>query len=116
MNNIPSDYYGIIGLLVFIIFILVDKIIIPQYKKKKPAKQMVVHLGNNPHPVSLDAFYQAFVDHNDHQEKRSAEIKKEMAGVWKTLKATDNRIDEIDKKILIMEERGSVRNALRNKT
>lgn len=109
MNNIPGDYYGIIGLLAFIIFILVDKIIVPQYRKKKPAKQMVVRLGNNPHPVSLDAFYQAFVDHNDHQEKWAEEMKKEILRVWKSLGSLDKRIDESDKKILIIEEKGRPR-------
>lgn len=116
MNNIPSDYYGIIGLLAFIIFILVDKIIVPQYKKKKngPTKQQWIHVSGNPNSVSLEAFYQAFTDHTSNQEKWGAEMKKEMMRVWKMLQGTDKRIDEIDKRVLIMEERG--KHALRNKT
>lgn len=109
MNNIPSDYWGIIGLLVFIIFILIDKIIVPQYRKKKPAKQMAIYLGDNPHPVSLDAFYQAFVDHDEHQEKWAEEIKKEILRIWRAVRSLDKRIDDIDKRVLIVEEKGKRR-------
>lgn len=111
MNNVPSDYWGIIGLLVFIIFILVDKVVVPQYRKKKngPAKQQWIHVSGNPRSVSLEAFYQAFTDHDTNQEKWGAEMKKETVRIWKALQCTDKKIVDIEKKVLIMEERGKRR-------
>lgn len=107
MSNVPNDPWGIIGLLVFIIFILVDKLIVPQFKKRKNGNRAQrIYVSSNPHSVSLEAFYQAFKDHDENQEKCLSEIKTEMTRIWKAIGGEQKRIDDLDKRILIIERTG----------
>ena len=96
----PTDPWTIIGLLVFILYLLVFHVVIPQYKKrngKAGSHTTKIYVGNNPHPISLDRFYQAFLDHAKSQEEWCKDIGGDVDSLT-------NKFIDLDKRVTVLEK------------